>query len=139
MTEQTPQHDTSSSKNEPFPSYQKIIIMPIQANLREDDNLLTKMDPYCIITIGRRKKKTEVAKNTGKHPFWNSVIALKLKEKDYLCVVKIRNRKHGLFGKTIAKSKILLNDLKAEQGTKWFELLDQGKKMGRILLDISFV
>jgi len=107
MNEQTPQHDTSSSKSEPLPAYQKVIIRPIQANLREANNILTKMDPYCIVKIGHRKKKTEAAKNTGRYPFLNSALSLKLKEKDYLCTVIVKNRKHGFIGKTITRQKLI--------------------------------
>lgn len=37
-----------------------------------DKNLLTKMNPYCVIEIGHSLKfKTEISKHGGKNPTWN--------------------------------------------------------------------
>ena len=45
-------------------------IKAISANLKYDHDWFGKQDPYCIITIGANKQKTNVAVSQGKSPKW---------------------------------------------------------------------
>jgi len=49
-----------------------ICINITKGNFIKDKNLLTKMNPYCVIEIGNSIKfKTEISKHGGKNPTWN--------------------------------------------------------------------
>jgi len=125
------------------PAKRNLVIRPIQANLTIDDNLIGKMDAYCKFKCGHHKAKSEVCKDAGKYPFWNTVLTLATKDELYAeCHVK--NKKlGGLYGRTIATCKIPLREVGPVIGseghiTQWFEVHQNMKPVGRILLDISY-
>jgi len=37
-------------------------------------DLFSKMDPYCLITLGTQQWKSEISKNGGKTPVWNDEV-----------------------------------------------------------------
>ena len=47
-----------------------LIIKPKAAKLTRDTELIGKMDPYCLIMIGRDRFRTEAHKSAGKFPSW---------------------------------------------------------------------
>ena len=54
-----------------------IIVRPICARLLRDTDTFSKMDPYCVITLGNQKQKTRVAPSAGKTPNWQESLVFK--------------------------------------------------------------
>ncbi len=42
-----------------------------EGNFKHDEDFITKMDPYCMVTYNGEKYKTSTVKSGGKHPTWN--------------------------------------------------------------------
>ena len=63
------------------------IIRPICAKLTRDTDLFTKMDPYCVVTLGNQKQKTRVASGAGKSPNWQDQLVFKRNFEDAFHIV----------------------------------------------------
>jgi hypothetical protein len=51
----------------------KLIITLKEGAFVHDKDILSKMDPYCIIRCGNQEKKSSVQKSAGKYPKWYEV------------------------------------------------------------------
>lgn len=68
------------------------------AKLIKDHDLIGKMDPYCIVTVGDQQFKTQIAKSAGLDPKWEDVFNIPLNGQPE---VKIQVFDDELFGKEL--------------------------------------
>ncbi len=47
-----------------------VIVQPLAANLTRDTDTMSKMDPYCKVIFGDKKKQTKPHTGAGKTPQW---------------------------------------------------------------------
>jgi Ca2+-dependent lipid-binding protein len=58
-----------------------IIAQPIEAQLCHNTEFLFKMDPYCVLSVGNKKKRTSTCRRGGKSPRWGDSFTFPLTDK----------------------------------------------------------
>jgi len=110
----------------------------IRAELSRDKNLLTSMDPYCVIRTNAGEIKTSVAKGMGKNPSWNDSFNINFNGDTTLYV--------GLWDKDtfspddiIAETTInLMGNLNNGPFSGWHPLFYKGQNAGQVFIEILF-
>ncbi len=113
-----------------------IIFRPIEAKFNNKHDV-GKMDPYCKIKVGWHRGKTSVAKQHGKHPVWDDLITLKVKNQDF-AKIKVKDKNRLIPDDILGKAKIpLIQILTGEKITQWVPLNKGGQITGEILVSME--
>ncbi|OMJ87105.1 hypothetical protein SteCoe_11255 [Stentor coeruleus] len=115
-----------------------LIIRPICARMTRDTDFLSKMDPYCIITLGSQKQKTRIASGAGKMPSWQDQFVFKKTYEDTISVAVWdydSNSRDDLVGEAVVPIGRILS---TPNWDDWVELAYRGKKSGDIRLSTTF-
>lgn len=119
-----------------------LIIKPIEAELTHNTELIGKMSPYCLISAGTRRFKTEICKKGGKHPSWDTPIIIPVDHNQtHLAnvLVQLIDDQKLTHHDDIGYCMIDLNDIENKGSTsEWYELHFKNKPAGKILLDIAY-
>jgi len=115
------------------------VFRPIEADLKHDEDFISKMDPYCKFTLGWHSGESSVAKSQGKHPKWNDTIMLERKHDEHSCKLVLKDQdplKDDLIGETVIN---LDNVMMSGKLTQWYQLSHHSKDAGKVLIDIEYV
>jgi Ca2+-dependent lipid-binding protein len=115
------------------------------AQFLHDQGIISKQDPYIMITIGDQTLKTKAKSNAGKTAAWDETLTFTdLGRLDYKNqTVEIRALdKDMLIDDDIGRVVIPLSELLNSQGKREYELFSRGdlsksKNVGRVLLTVS--
>lgn len=69
-----------------IPARGTLIVRPICARLTRDTDFMSRMDPYCQITIGNQVQRTKIAPGAGKNPAWQDQLVFKMTTEDMMRV-----------------------------------------------------
>mmetsp|Transcript_3493 Transcript_3493/g.3242 ORF Transcript_3493/g.3242 Transcript_3493/m.3242 type:complete len:237 (+) Transcript_3493:19-729(+) len=115
-----------------------LIIRPICAKLTHDTETFGRMDPYCVITIGRQRHRTVVAKSAGKFPNWEDQLSYMKTNEDTIKIEvwdKDTASADDLIGETTLAISTVISKPNYEE---WVPLTYKGRKAGEIRLNIMF-
>lgn len=117
----------------------RLSLKVVQARLTRDTEIFGKMDPYCVIKIGRVNTKTKTHKSGGKFPMWNSEFNIDI-ETDECLICEVWDADFFKSDDLVGTSQIdLRTALRGSNETQdWFELLYKGKKAGTIRLEMKY-
>ena len=113
------------------------VFKPIEANLKDENQLFTKLDPYCKFILGDNKVKSQISKQGGAHPHWNDALVL-TRDKEDCCEIQIKN-KGGMLGKDVGAIKVSLAEVEKEgKVSKWYDIMSKDKVTGQLLLEVDY-
>jgi hypothetical protein len=115
-----------------------LIIKPKAAKLTRDTELIGKMDPYCLITIGRERFRTEAQKGAGKFPSWRE--EFKFNRSDEMeIVVEVWDQDSWKSDDLIGTANIpLVSVFQNGKHADWFPLLYKGRSAGQLRVELSY-
>lgn len=110
----------------------------VRAELTRDKNLLTNMDPYCVIRSNAGEVRTSVAKGMGKNPSWSDSFNINLNG-DTSLYVGIWDKDTFSPDDLIAETTInLMGNLKSNTFSAWHPLFWKGQNAGQIYVEIFY-
>ena len=110
----------------------------VRAEVSRDKNLLTNMDPYCIIRTNGGEVKTSVAKGMGKNPSWNDSFNINFNG-DTTIYVGLWDKETFSPDDIIAETTInLMGNLNAGPFSGWHPLFYKGQNAGQVYVEILF-
>mmetsp|Transcript_3239 Transcript_3239/g.6670 ORF Transcript_3239/g.6670 Transcript_3239/m.6670 type:complete len:329 (+) Transcript_3239:184-1170(+) len=117
----------------------RLSLSVIQARLTRDTELFGKMDPYCVIRLGRVKTKTKTHKNGGKFPMWNAEFSINVETDDNL-ILEVWDKDFFKHDDLVGSAELDLRIVLRETNTvnDWFDLLYKGKKAGTLRLQLKY-
>jgi len=116
-----------------------LIFRPIEARFNEDNNWITKMNPYCKFKVGWHTAKSSVDKHGGKFPKWNDSVALTRKNGEEYFKLKLKDKDRITMDDNLGETKIMLNEVLTKgRVNKWYNIYKGNKITGEVLLDIEF-
>jgi len=117
-----------------------IVFKPIQAKLIRDKDVVSKMDPYCMFTIGDQHLKSETAQHGGGHPHWKDSILMPLSLEQSTCFIEIKDDKFLSPKDNVGSCELDLKELQME-GTvrKWYELYHDENLTGELLMESTYM
>jgi len=114
------------------------IIRPIEANLTHNTDLLTKMSPYCSVTVANNRVDGQICKKGGKHPQWNDTITLPVTNESQV-LVELMDKDKITHDDNIGSFMLNLNEVQSSgQVSKWYPLTYKNKPAGEILMEVVF-
>ena len=114
------------------------VIRPMTANLFQDKDLFTKMDPYVTLKINGHKKKTSIHRSGGKKPVWKDEFQFDLNGISDLLRVTVKDHDRFKWDDHIGSCTIdLKEDIKRGKSKLWYELSRKDKKIGSIQIFIA--
>ncbi|CAG9333549.1 unnamed protein product [Blepharisma stoltei] len=115
-----------------------LIIRPICAKLTHDTETFGRMDPYCVITVGRQKHRTVVAKSAGKFPNWEDQLSY-MKTNEDTMKIEVWDKDTASSDDLIGETTLALNTVISKSNyEEWVPLTYKGRKAGEIRLNIVF-
>jgi Ca2+-dependent lipid-binding protein len=120
-----------------------LAIIVNSAHFLHDQGIISKQDPYIMITIGDQTLKTKAKSNAGKTAVWNETLTFtdlgRLEFKSQTVLIRALD-KDMIMDDDIGRVVIPLSELLSSQGQREYELFTRGdlsKSVGRVLLTIS--
>jgi len=114
------------------------IIKPIEANLTHNTDLLSKMSPYCEVTVGGSKIKGQICTKGGKNPHWNDAITIPATHQTQV-VLELMDKDKITRDDNIGSLLLDLQEVQASgQVSKWYPLTYKNKPAGEILLQTMY-
>jgi Ca2+-dependent lipid-binding protein len=101
-----------------------------EANLTNDTEIFSKMDPYCKIKFMGKKYRTPTKNEAGKKPVWKFKMELYIKDMNEEISFKVMDDdtfKDDIVGGHTCRIKDLLGKSDYEH-TKWLNLVHDGRK-----------
>jgi len=117
-----------------------LMVAPREAQFPNNINMIMKMDPYCVISLGgKNEASTKVSPDGNKNPSWNDKLMYAMDGDEKSLDVRIFDKNKYGDDLLIAESKIELEKLILEnKGSGWFELDRNQEHFGRVFLDWGF-
>jgi Ca2+-dependent lipid-binding protein len=115
------------------------MVKVVRAEISRDKNLLSSMDPYCIIRTNAGEVKTSVAKGMGKNPVWSDSFNINFNG-DTTLYVGMWDKDTFTPDDIIAETTInLMGNLTSGQPfSGWHPLFYKGQNAGQIYVEILF-
>jgi len=112
-----------------------ITFKPIEATLTgKDQDLVGKMDPYCLFHVGHHKFKSQVCKSGGNHPVWNDEITIDMGSQP-MCTVEIKDKDMFIDDK-LGTFEVDLREIESQgRVRKWYPIFHKNQATGEILLE----
>jgi len=115
-----------------------IIFKPIEANLARDTDFITKMNPYCVFIVDKKRINSKVCKHGGKNPRWNDVVTVPFPSESKI-QVEVMDKDMITKDDQIGSFEIDVSELRAKGKTgEWYPLFYKNKSAGKLLLEASF-
>jgi len=114
------------------------VLKPLEANLTHNTELLGKMNPYCMFSVGNNKIKGQNCEKGGTHPIWNDVITLPATN-DSTVSIELKDKDKFTKDDIIGNSVLDLKEVEAKgRISKWYPLSYKNKPAGEILIESVF-
>jgi|JI6StandDraft_1071083.scaffolds.fasta_scaffold35635_1 Ca2+-dependent lipid-binding protein len=114
------------------------VIKVVRAEISREKNLITEMDPYCIIKTNSGEVKTSVAKGMGKNPAWNDSFNLNFNG-DNTVYIGVWDKETLTPDDIIGETTInLMGNLNNGPYASWHPLFYKGASAGQIYVEILF-
>lgn len=115
-----------------------IVIKPLQAKLTRDVDVLSKMDPYCLVMIGNQKVHGTVCKSGGKTPKWEESITVRRNNEPFL-YIEVKDKDTFSSDEIIGVCQINLDELSSQSVTaRWQPLFYNQKPAGDLLVELVY-
>lgn len=112
----------------------KLRLHIIEANLKRDTEMFSKMDPYACFQMRDQSYKTKVLDGAGKLPKWNEVWDIDVKYVGDDMQIQVFD-KDVTSSDLVGETQIKLSSLCVNGGmNEWFDIQYKGKKAGTIHL-----
>ena len=115
-----------------------LIVRPICARLTHDTDLFTKMDPYCVVTLGGQQQRTRTCIGAGKFPNWNESMVFTRTVEDTLVV--------AVFDSDIGKDDLVGEAVfpLARMGAmgnieEWVQIAYKGRRAGEVRIGVQMI
>ncbi|KAI3943668.1 hypothetical protein MKW92_026161, partial [Papaver armeniacum] len=103
-------------------------VLLVDACILKDSDLIGKMDPYVVIKLGHRKRKSSVCKRQGKTPVWNENLKFDV---EYAGDIRDEHPQYKLNFKIMDKDRFSKDDFVGELTIYVDDLLAQGMVNGK--------
>jgi len=135
-----------AAAGEPQPTYRvvghlkgKLTVTVHGAKDLQSVQMMGKMDPYCVVTLGDQSIKGTICRKGGKRPFWNETIVFGTTTEP-VCIIQMMDKDTITADDTIGVCEIDLQEVKEEgRQAKWLELHYKRKLAGEILVESIFM
>ena len=118
--------------------YGMAMIKIVRAELSREKNLLTNMDPYCILRTNAGEVKTSVAKGMDKNPSWSDSFNVNFNG-DTTLYIGLWDKDKFTPDDIIAETTInLMGNLNSGPFSGWHPLFYKGQNAGQIFVEILF-
>jgi len=117
-----------------------LIVRPISAQLTHNTELLGKMDPYVIVTMGNHCQKSIVCPNGGKAPIWRDELSMRHSQEDVINV-EVWDKDRGSKDDLVGSGAISVSTIhkKGNKTQEWLWLDYKGGSAGKILLEVEYI
>lgn len=113
-----------------------LVVRPICAKLTHDTEVFSKMDPYCIVTLGSQRQRTRTCNSAGKFPNWNESLVFSRTVEDILLIAVMDDDigRDDLVGETTFPLARM-----AGMGTfeDWLQLSYKGRRAGEVRVGVQ--
>ena len=117
----------------------KLIVKPERAQLLHNKDLIGKMDPYCIMTIGNQKVKSSVCKRGGKTPKWDDALTLDVHHEQKM-KIELYDRDRFRRDDYIGECYVPLGEIYEKVNLEgWYPVVNKGLPEGNIYLSFFFI
>jgi len=115
-----------------------ITFRPIEATITHNTSRITGMDPYCLISIGDQKNKSEVCHRGGKHPTWSDTIIVDASQES-TGMIEVKDKSMILHDENIGSCTIDIQEIKSQGCVKkWYPITWKGEVAGQLLMEADF-
>ena len=114
------------------------VIKPIEAHLMSGAQGTSRMDPFCVFTLGEKSFATRSSQNGGSYPHWSDSVTIPIQGEDTKCMVEIRDEQnsHASFG----SFSMDLSDLqKKDKVRDWFTISNNDSNAGDVLMEVIYI
>jgi hypothetical protein len=113
-----------------------LIVRPICAKLTRDTEIFSKMDPYCVVTLGGQRQRTRTCHEAGKYPNWNESMVFSRTMEDML-VIAVFDEDIGR-DDLVGETSFSLGRMTA-MGTfeDWLQLSYKGRRAGEVRIGVQ--
>lgn len=133
-----PKNLLTQQKIQPGPPVHGVLTLkPLQAVFLKDTDMMGKMDPYIVGTVGKIVNKTDVANNQGTNPVWDNHFSFNC-QNDTQVKLQAFDKDLGK-GDLLGETDLNLIDFQnSRSGQNWFPLFLKGKENGKVLVAHQF-
>ena len=117
----------------------RLIVRPQTAQLTHNRDFLNKMDPYCVVSLGGQTFNTTVARGQGRTPGWSDALTFNINN-DQVLIVRLFDKDRLTRDDFIGECSVPLADV-YQRGSlsNWFNVFNQGRLEGSILITLEFL
>jgi len=115
-----------------------ITVRPIEANLAHDKDIIGKMDPYCIVHLGKYNVKGQVCKSGGRRPQWGDTITVQRNGESNL-LIELKDKDHFSRDDSLGACHIDLSSLPFNTPVRqWYPLHHWQRNVGEVFVELTF-
>lgn len=117
----------------------RLIIRPVRASLTRDTDILTRMDPYCVISVRGHKQRTRTKHEAGKHPSWSETFAFRVVHQDTVHMT-VWDRDYFSRDDVVGEGTVtVMNIASMPNMEQWIRLEHRGHHAGNICIVAEFI
>jgi len=114
------------------------MLKPVMAELKKDEDTLTKQDPYVIFFVGSQKLKSHTSMGGGKTPSWKDVFNVRKTTEDSVRV-EVWDKDFLSRDDFLGEGMISMQSLMGTgRFTNWIPLSHKGRNSGKLLIESEF-
>lgn len=115
-----------------------LVIRPQSAQLVHGGGFMHKADPFVIVTLGGNRLQTGVAKNMGRTPSWNDALGFRVNNEQSF-QVSVFDKDHIGKDDFLGECTVQMAEIyQRRNGANWYQLNNNGKDAGRVMIAYEF-
>ncbi len=115
-----------------------ITLKPIEANLRHNTDIFTRMNPYCVFVVENQRFSSQVCKKGGKHPHWSDTVTIPDSNHEKI-LVEVMDKDLVMPDAQIGSVMMDVQEIKLQgRNSRWYALSYKNKPAGEVLIEFVF-